>query len=376
MIFSNFTRRLTSIGYQLIRPLLFRSSPDNIHNSLLKLGVKVQKSKFILWVLKTFWAYENKGMLSQTFRGVEFINPVGLSAGFDKNIQLPPIMKAVGFGFMTGGSITALKTIGNPRPWFRRLPKLKSLAVNAGLSNDGSIKIVRRIKNYPKKTFDNFTLMISVAPTNNKAVATHTQAIADCLKTLTRIKNIAQAIEINISCPNALCGQLFTNPKTLEDLLAAVDKLNLSQPVFIKMPSSVSNKTFLELLGVARKHNITGATICNLNKDYSKFNIPEDTVGGLSGRPVYERSNELIKLAYEKYGKDLVIIGVGGIFSPQDAYTKIRLGASMVGLITGVIYKGPQIVGDLNHQLCRLLEKDGFTHISQAIGIDTVKGNM
>lgn len=371
------TRYLTKLVYRFIaKHLLFMSAPDDTHNHLLKLGSYVQKNKLLLGLIRWAWSYDNPDVLEQNLHGVKFINPIGLAAGFDKNIQLPPLMKAVGFGFMTGGSITAGKTKGNPRPWFRRLPKLKSLAVNAGLPNDGSLTIIRRIKTYADETFDNFPLMISVALTNNKTVASHKQAIDDYIKSLKRVNGLSQMIEINISCPNARFGQLFTDPGALEELLTNVDSLNLQKPIFIKMPGTISNEIFLELLKTISEHKIVGVTVCNLNKDYSGFKVPENTRGGLSGKPAYERSNELIKLTYERYGDRLTIIGVGGVFSPEDAYMKLRLGASFVGLITGIIYQGPQLVGDICQGLVALLEKDGFTHISQIIGVDTNRGNL
>lgn len=366
---------LSAVCYKhVVKPVIFRQSPDAVHERLLKIGGILQKSRFMRLVIRKSWAYTNEKALSQDIVGLHFSNPVGLSAGFDKNFQLVPMIKSTGFGLMEGGSVTALPCAGNPRPWFYRLPKTKSIVVNAGLGNQGVARIVERIKTYKQVSVSDFPLNISVAKTNCPETASNEIGIHDYLASLRIIKHagVGQMITLNISCPNAFGGEAFTTPDSLEQLLAQVDKLNLKQPTFIKMPSDLPWAEFQLLLDVIVKHRVAGVTISNLAKDRTKIKLldplPDSVKGNLSGKPVYELSNNLISQTYKHCGKYLVIIGVGGIFNAQDAYTKIKLGASLVELITGMIFEGPQLIGQINKDLVTLLQNDGYNNISDAIG--------
>jgi dihydroorotate dehydrogenase (fumarate) len=151
--------------------------------------------------------------LSQTIFGVDFKLPVGVSAGFDKNGEVVPMMAQLGFGFSEVGSVTAKKCVGNPRPWFHRLPNSQSLVVNAGLANEGSESVLKRIHNYPDKAIGDFPIVLSVAKTNCKEVVSVAEGIDDYVKTITRAKSEPRIkmIEINISCPNTYGGEPFTD---------------------------------------------------------------------------------------------------------------------------------------------------------------------
>ena len=361
---------------KMVKPLLFKQTPDSVHERLLQAGSRLQRLGIIRSLVHGVWAYENKPRLGQEVLGIQFINPVGLSAGFDKNFELPPMLKSIGFGFMEGGSITHKPYTGNPRPWFYRLPKTKSIVVYAGLANQGATKIINRISNYDPPTFTDFPLNISVAKTNSKAAANETDAIADYVGSLSQIKKAAvgNMVTLNISCPNTYGGEPFTTPGLLEHLLGKVDEVNMSQPIFIKMPADLAWPDFDKLLTVAAKHQVAGITISNLAKDRGQAKLmdplPEAIKGGLSGKPTWELSNNLIRQTYKKYYERFVIIGVGGIFSAEDAYIKIKLGATLIELITGIIFEGPQLIGQINQGLVALLERDGYQNISQAIGTE------
>lgn len=368
----------TSEGFYkwLAKPILFRFQPDAVHNGLIKTGKIVQSVPPLRGLIHWAWAHEDKKFLEQQLLGITFTNPVGLSAGFDKNFELAPLLKSVGFGYMEGGSLTYHQCDGNPRPWFYRLPKTKSLVVYAGLANQGSEAVIQRIAGYPRHAFQNFPLNISVAKTNSQEAATDETAVQDYAGSVRAIKaaGVGDIITLNISCPNTYGGEPFNTSERLEKLLSSIDEIAASQPLFIKMPSDLPWDRFRELLEVASRHNVQGLTISNLAKDRSKIALkdplPDSVKGNLSGKPVWELSNELIRQTYLAYGDRFVIIGVGGIFSAQDAYTKIRLGANMVELITGMIFEGPQLIGQINAGLVALLKKDGYANIAQARGVD------
>lgn len=340
-----FSKATSGVYHRAMKPVFFRLKPDGVHGRMLRAGAVLQRSAFVRSLLYSIWAYDNPIVLSQTVQGIRFRNPVGLSAGFDKNFELPPMLKAVGFGFMEGGSLTYRPCEGNPRPWFHRLPKSKSIVVHAGLTNQGVRTIVRRLKSFPAATFQSFPLNISIAKTNSPEACSDQDAIDDYIGSLRIIQkaNVGDMITLNISCPNTYGGEPFTTPERLEWLLTEVDKLALKQPVFIKMPCDLDWPAFACLLKVASRHKVAGVTISNLAKDRGQAQLmdplPESVKGNLSGRPTWELSNNLIRKTYHQYGDRFTIIGVGGIFSAEDAYAKIKLGASLVELVTGLYSK-------------------------------------
>ncbi|QHU90080.1 dihydroorotate dehydrogenase (quinone) [Candidatus Saccharibacteria bacterium oral taxon 488] len=364
----------------VIKPLLFLLTPDFTHKLIVFCGRVAQALPPVRWGIRKSWGFQDNS-LQQEVSGITFRNPIGLSAGFDKNIQLLSLMEDIGFGFASGGSVTLEPRKGNRRPWFHRLPRTKSVVVFAGMPNKG----LRKIRNYIERNTrrsSNAVSVISVAVIANKTTIEQAggypaeQAIINDVKKATEYiihNKLASVVEINISCPNA-GKEPFIEAESLDALLTTLDIVPRDVPFWVKMPHLYDIKQFDALLGVIVRHNIQGVTVANLIKDRSKINIKDSLTdeirGGLSGAPTREHSLELIRHAYKKYGDRLTIIGVGGVFSAEDAYAKIKAGASLVGLITGLFFEGPQLVGQINRGLVELLKKDGFSHISEAVGAD------
>jgi len=363
----------------IAKPILFRISPDNVHNAMIKFTIVVGKVSLLRMFVGLIFVKRRNERLAQTLHGIKFNVPVGLSAGFDKNGEITPAIAALGFGFETVGSVTAKQCDGNPRPWFYRLPKTQATVVNAGLGNDGSKAILKRLSGYSPNVLKRLPVVLSIAKTNSRDTVDTKTGIADYITTAKRAKGFKsiQMIELNISCPNAHGGEPFTTPSRLELLLSAVDEVELTQPVYVKMPVDLPWATFRDLLDVANVHHVAGVTIANLIKDRSlvklKDNLPDKIKGNLSGKPTWQPSNDLIRQTYLYCGDKLTIIGVGGIFSADDAYTKIKLGASLVELITGMLFVGPQLAAEISDGLSLLLKRDGYTNISQAIGVEANK---
>ncbi len=359
----------------VVKPILFRYQPDGVHHGMVKVTKFVQKLHGIR-ELPRLWSYYNDEMLSQTIGGIKFRNPIGLSAGFDKEISMPRMIRAVGFGWMTGGSVTWGAYKGNDGAWYYRLPKTKSLVVNAGLPSEGIEVVVGRVADYPEAMFVDFPLSVSVAKTNTKETASEDTAVADYCASLTEFDKLAQVtlLEINISCPNTFGGEPFTTAERLEKLLTGVDMHHLTKPVFIKMPINLPFEEFDKLLRVITEHEVAGVTIGNLHKDRRavelKDVLPDDVKGNLSGAPAKAISTELVRRTYKQYGDKLVIVGVGGVFTAEDAYEKIKAGASLVAMITGLIFEGPSEPGAINEGLVRLLRRDGYSNVKQAIGTE------
>lgn len=354
----------------LLRPILFLFHPEKVHALMTSFGALLGRFRLTRAFTRSCFSYQNP-VLTQTLHGISFKNPVGLSAGFDKEADLVAILPEVGFGFMEVGSITLHPYKGNVHPWLTRLKKSKAILVNYGLKSEGVEKVLDR---FQKRKQPNFPYALSIAKTNCKETNSIEKGVEDykgCLKRM-REENAGAFYVLNISCPNTFGGEPFTEKDSLRTLLQSLELQKMSQPVFVKMPINLPWEKFQELLEVTVDSGASGVVIGNLNKNRKdpaiKDEIPETLGGNVSGKPTWQLSNELISKTYEHYGQKLTIIGVGGIFSAEDAYEKIQRGASLVALVTGMIYQGPQLVSEINQGLVKFLKRDGYARLSDAIG--------
>jgi dihydroorotate dehydrogenase len=312
----------------------------------------------------SFFGYSNK-ILEQNILAIQFKNPVGLSAGFDKNASMISIMSSLGFGFMEIGSITAKPYDGNPKPRLYRLPKAKSLRINYGLKNLGAEVLHERLQN---KAWS-LPVGINIAKTNNPETSDVNKGIEDYFFTYNLFQDVGSYFTINISCPNT-CEEnpIFAEPQNLDLLLNKVFSIPKIKPVFIKLSPDLGNARLDEILEICLKHKVDGFVCTNLTK-VNVLNHPGN--GGFSGKLDAKLSDKVIRYVYKKIENvpnKPIIIGVGGVFDANDAYRKIKAGASLVELITGMIFEGPQVISDINLGLVKLLKKDGYKNISEAIG--------
>lgn len=356
----------------ILRKLFFKIDAEKAHNHVVRLG-KILGSNILLRKAVSLCLNFSNPLLKQNICNITFKNPIGLAAGFDKNAKLIKIIPSVGFGFTEVGSITAEPCPGNPKPRLWRLIKSKGLVVNYGLNNEGSQVIAKKLAKQP----NNIPLGINIAKTNSPKTAGIKEGINDYLKGIRSFLNIGDYLAINISCPNAYGGQPFTDSHSLNLLLAEIDKLNIKKPIFLKMPLDLPLESIDKIIESADHYHVSGFICANLtrNRNNPKI-IPEEikripkNIGSISGKPIEEMTNDLIAYIYQKTKSEKIIIGCGGIFNAEDAYKKIKLGASLLQLITGMIFEGPQLLSEINLNLCRLLKKDGFKNISQAVGAD------
>jgi len=359
-----------------IRRIVFLFNSEIIHEFLLGLGSFLGRSKALIFLLKKIFRVENP-MLLQEISGIEFPNPIGLAAGFDYKAQLTQFVSPLGFGAETVGTITYFPYAGNPKPRLGRLTKSKSLMVNKGFKNPGIVTVCQRLKG---KRFD-VPVGLSIGKTNSQKHVTQEGAVLEIVKTFKLAEKSSLAVsyyELNISCPNLYGNISFYPPKNLEELLNEVSKLKLKKPIFIKMPVEKSDAEIISMLNVVINYPIAGVIFGNLQKDkkdlaFNREEVRKFKVGSFSGKPAQKRSNELVSLSYKKFGEKLIIIGCGGIFNAKDTYEKIKLGASLVQLITGLVFEGPFLAAQINSDLVNLLKKDGYKNISQAIGVDAKK---
>ncbi len=354
----------------IFKRIFFLFDPESVHNAMIHFGHFLGSNIFTRGITAFFFTFSAKS-LEQEICGIKFKNPVGLAAGFDKDAEMVDIMPSVGFGFEEIGSITGEKCEGNARPRLWRLKKSHALVVYFGLKSEGCVQVAGRLST---KKF-RIPIGVSIAKTNCAETVEVDDGVADYVKAYRHLECFGHYVTINISCPNAFGGQPFSDPTRLDKLLGEIKKHQTQKPIFIKMPPDLKENEIDEILKVVSNYKIAGFVCTNLTKDRNnkimmakvvEVDLPEH--GGISGKPVEDLSNNLIAYLYKKTAGKYVIIGCGGIFSAEDAYKKIKLGASLVQLITGMIFEGPQLINQINVGLVKLLKKDGFKSLSEAVG--------
>lgn len=352
----------------VLKPIYFMRDPEDVHDSMTRMGEFLGRHWITRKKVSLLFNFAHP-MLEQDILGIHFSNPIGLAAGFDKDALLTDVLPSVGFGYEEVGSITGEQCEGNPKPRLWRLKKSQSLVVYYGLKNEGSEKIAARLRS---KKFG-FPIGTSIAKTNSANTVELQAGVDDYVKAFKQFVDVGDYFTINISCPNAFGGEPFTDPVKLEALLSAIDKIETKKPIFVKLSPDLSEEQVNAILDVCARHRVHGFISTNLTKKRDNKKIIDDEVpaqGGMSGKVVRDLSNAQIRFIYKKTRGKYIIIGCGGISSPEDAYAKIKAGASLLQLITGMIFEGPQLVGEINRGLVILLNRDGYRCLSDAIGTE------
>ncbi len=350
----------------VFKPIFFRNDPEVVHDRILRLGQKTSNNPITKQAIELSFDYKNES-LEQTIDGIDYRNPVGMAAGFDKNANLTNLTPLLGFGFEEIGSITGEQCPGNDKPRLWRLPESKSLVVYYGLMNDGAEKLAEKLDGQEFA----IPIGVSIAKTNSPDTCEMDAGVKDYVKAYDTMRDIGDYVTINISCPNAFGGQPFTDKKSLGALLQALDKVRIDKPHYIKMSPDLSPKQLDDIIDLATKHKISGFITSNLTKirDNDKIiekELPEN--GGLSGKVVQELADKQLAYIRKATGDKFTLIGCGGIFTAEDAYHKILHGASLLQMITGMIYEGPQVISEINRGLVKLLKRDGYKNIQEAVG--------
>ncbi len=358
---------MSKIYQKLIRPLFFKLPAETAHEigiEILKFGLSTKSARD--FVAKRFVS-ESFGELSRF--GLDFKNPLGIAAGFDKNGIVVNQLAALGFGFVEVGTVTFNPQKGNEKPRLFRLSDDKALINRLGFNNEGTSKVVERLK----KVIPNCVLGVNIG--KNKDVPNE-EAIENYLQSFDLAHGVADYVAVNVSSPNTPDLRELQKAKTLESLLSALQKRNeelLSKPLLVKIAPDLSESEIEAITDISLKLNLAGiiatnTTVGRNNLQTSSLKIAKIGAGGLSGKPINEISNEVIKQIY-KYSKGkLPIIGVGGIFTAEDAFQKIASGASLLQAYTGFVYQGFTFARDINCGLAWILKKKGFRHLDDVIG--------
>ncbi len=347
----------------ILRPLLFRRDPEKIHDvamNVLKTFQPVSK------LVQPYFQVKSTA-LSQNLWTLTFQNPVGLAAGFDKYARALSSWEHLGFGFTEIGTITGREQSGNPKPRLFRLPEDRALINRFGFNNDGAQKSAFRFAEWRKNT--NFTIPIGINIGKSKSVDLD-QAMDDYLFSFEKLYSYADYFVVNVSSPNTPNLRQLQDGKFLREILSLLEKSNTHhKPILVKIAPDLTWEQVDEVIQVVTDTKIHGIIATNttiLRDGLSSKNAAE--TGGLSGMPVKNRSTEIIRHIFENTKGKIKIIGVGGIFTGDDAYEKIKAGASLIQIYTGFIYEGPSACKNINTRILELMKRDGFRNISEAIG--------
>ncbi len=349
------------IDYQTIKPWLFKLEPESAHH-LAEFALRLPNICQIPFNPFLESHFVTNEILKQELFGRIFLNPVGLGAGFDKNATMIRGMQILGFGFTEIGTVTPKPQEGNPKPRMFRHIEEKSIQNAMGFNNDGLLKVQRRLKErYP------FTTPIGINIGKNK-VTPEAEAINDYTTLIKALHELGDYMVINISSPNTPGLRDLQNEEFITRLFEEAKAIT-SKPILLKIAPDMSKEDAVALTTLAVENGADGIIATNTTIDYSLVKHPKE-IGGLSGAVLKEKSFEIFEaVAKELYGKT-TLISVGGIDSAKEAYRRIKAGASLVQIYSGLIFGGPDMIKEINTELTELIRADGYTNITQAIGAD------
>ncbi len=345
--------------FSFFKPLIFSLDPEVAHD----LAIKSLKTNLIP---ENFFYVKNEEILQVELFNKKFKNPIGLAAGFDKSAEVYNSLFKLGFGFVEVGTVTPREQYGNPKPRVFRLEKDGALINRLGFNNHGADAVSKRIsENIPEGI-----LGINIGP--NKDTLNKSDDFEICLS---KLHLNADYLTINISSPNTEGLRDFHNKNSLSSLLDRISKVKsknkIDKPILIKLSPDINSSEISNICEIVNKYKIDGLVISNStdkNRD-DLIDQKRNEKGGLSGKPVFDLSNKLIKNFYKELKGKVPIIGVGGVDTGASAFEKISYGANVIQLYTGMIYKGPTVAKEIKTQLISILGKNRIKNIKDAVGI-------
>ncbi|MDB9315081.1 quinone-dependent dihydroorotate dehydrogenase [Spirulina sp. CS-785/01] len=364
-----------------IRPLLFsgiKLDPEKAHNSAMTLLKWLEKSPETppqSWLLNfaesNFCLQDNR--LKQTLWGLEFANPLGIAAGFDKDGVAARIWDRFGFGYAELGTVTYHSQPGNLPPRLFRLLPDEAILNRMGFNNQGSVALQKHLESRKQ----GISIPIGINLGKSK-ITPLDQAATDYLGSFRRLKALGDYFVVNVSSPNTPGLRTLQSSDQLKLILEALQQENQGKkPITVKIAPDLSDEAILAVLELAKTYQVAGiiATNTTIRRDQLQTQVIEKTgkpvteeAGGISGQPLKKRSTEVIRLIWRETGGQLPIIGVGGIFTAADAWEKITAGACLLQVYTGLVYEGPGMVKRILTGLLERLEESGFASLQEAVG--------
>lgn len=350
---------MTSL-YDAAKPLFFRLPPETAHNTVHTALNLVQRTPLRSVLARQYTVTDPR--LTTTAFEQTFPNPVGVAAGFDKNAEIPRALEALGFGFVEVGGVTARPQTGNSRPRIFRLKEDRALINRMGLNNHGASTVGNRLE----ATDVSIPLGVNIAKTEQVAPE---NAPADYRESYEQVAAGGDFFVVNISCPNS---QGFAELQNRESMAAIIEELRAAgaSPLLVKLSPDLPEPAIDDALSIVSEFDLEGVVATNTTTERpASLRSPNRVeTGGLSGKPIESKATAMVEYVAKRV--DVPVVGVGGVASAADAYRKIRAGASVVQLYTGLVYEGPSLARDINRGLLALLEADGFDSVEDAVGAD------
>lgn len=352
------------LHYQNLRQFIFRLDPEVAHSIVEFVCAFAPKIPALLPFVSKKFCFDDS-ILFQEIDGMRFYNPVGLAAGFDKNATMLESLCALGFSHLELGAVTPLAQSGNEKPRLWRHINEESIQNAMGFNNDGANAVSMRLdKCYP------FVLPLGVNIGKNK-LTSQENAIKDYTALARIFEKNTDYLSVNISSPNTPNLRDLQNETFVKELFLALCEI-YKKPIYLKLSPDLSIESALSLVECAIDNGAKGIIATNTTLDYSLV-VNSKEKGGISGKVLAPKAREMLKqiaLTLKASKCKTTLISVGGITNAQEAYTRIRLGANLVQVFSAMIFEGPSLVKNINKGLKEYLERDGFNHISEAIGVD------
>jgi dihydroorotate dehydrogenase len=325
---------------KVVRPLLFSLDPESAHNGALGLLREASRFELALKLLRRFQPPPQP----KTIFGVNFPNPIGLAAGFDKNGVALPALAALGFGFVEIGTVTARAQLGSPRPRIFRLSGQEALINRLGFNNDGADLVANRLRQLRESgRWPKIPVGINIGKSKTTPID---QAPADYLHSFRRLRNFADYVVLNVSSPNTPGLRSLQEKESLSILLRAVREENRTgKPIVVKIAPDLSGQDIEEIIATCERNQVSGIIATNTTVDHATVPKDEDETGGLSGAPLRMKSTTLVRQIAAN--SSIPVIGCGGIADAESAREKIEAGAQLLQIYTGFIYRGPSLLREI-----------------------------
>jgi dihydroorotate dehydrogenase len=341
--------------YSLLKPLLFRQDPEAIHHRVVS-GLAFASQRFYLLAILTALCQLRDARLSTTAFGLDFPNAIGLAAGMDKNALAVPAWQALGFGHVEIGSVTAYEQQGNPRPRLFRLPEDEALINRMGFNNDGAERIAQRLQRLRQRQPLSIPLGVNLGKSKRTPLD---QAPADYLASLEKLWHYADYFVINVSSPNTPQLRQLQDKERLEELLQTISQFSSSQttarPILLKIAPDLSWQQIDKIVALVYDYQLAGIIATNTTLSRDGLTTPSQEQGGLSGRPLRQRSYEVLEYLAKVSSGNMPLVSVGGISSIGDVQRRLDAGAVLVQLYTSLVYQGPFHIKQLKKGLLDIL---------------------
>ena len=345
--------------YKKIRKIIFKLDPENAHKITENLLILAQATPFVLEKLALRFCVADS-RLQTSVCGMDFYNPVGLAAGFDKNATMTKGLLSLGFGHIELGTITPKPQDGNPKPRLFRFVAENSIQNAMGFNNDGASAILRRVSRiYP------FAVPLGINIGKNK-ITEPEKALFDYKKLVSNFKGVGDYFAVNLSSPNTPNLRDLQNEEFVHSLFSELAKQS-NKPIFLKISPDMQIDSMLRVCECAIKGGAAGIIATNTTIDYALLKGARD-FGGISGMALKKKSREVFSILSENFFGKTALISVGGINDGDEAYERIKLGANLVQIYSAMIFEGPALVSEINKGILARLQEDGFKNINEAVG--------